>query len=68
LSLQRELTTYSGINVGSRTDFEDMNKLISANSMSFEGVIDRRLGFDKVPQAFEYLWSGSHVGKIVIEL
>ncbi|KAF2098806.1 zinc-binding oxidoreductase [Rhizodiscina lignyota] len=57
-----------GINVGSRLDFEQMNKLISANGISFEEVIDQKYSFDRASDAFEYLWSGKHVGKVVIEL
>ena len=56
-----------GINVGSRVDFEQMNKVIEASELSFEDIIDRRYSFEQSPEAFEYLWSGKHVGKIVIE-
>jgi threonine dehydrogenase-like Zn-dependent dehydrogenase len=59
--------TLSGINVGSRLDFEDMNRLISATGLRFEDVIDKRFGFERAAEAIEYLWSGKHVGKVVIE-
>lgn len=59
---------FRGINVGSRQDFEKMNKVIDASKMRFEDIIDRRYKFEETEKAFEYLWSGKHVGKIVIEI
>lgn len=59
---------FRGINVGSRQDFEQMNKFINASKIYFEDIIDRRFKFEETDKAFEYLWSGKHVGKIVIEL
>jgi threonine dehydrogenase-like Zn-dependent dehydrogenase len=54
--------------VGSKQDFEDMNALISASNIRFEDIIDKRFSFFKAAEALEYLWSGKHVGKVVIEL
>ena len=61
---------FRGINVGSRVDFERMNDLIEAVGLRFEDIIDKRFGFDQseVEEAFEYLWQGKQVGKVVIEL
>lgn len=59
---------FRGINVGSRLDFERMNELIAASGMHFEDIIDRTFAYEDAPQAFEYLWSGKHVGKVVITL
>lgn len=55
-----------GIYVGSREMFQSMNKAISANKM--KPVIDRSFKFDEVPQAYEYLASQEHLGKVVIEM
>ncbi|KAF2730599.1 NAD(P)-binding protein [Polyplosphaeria fusca] len=57
-----------GINVGSRADFEDMNRLIESNDIRFNELIDKKFEFERAGEAFEYLWSGQHVGKIVIEI
>ena len=57
-----------GINVGSRKDFEQMNKLIEVTGLGFEDVIDKTFPFEKAAEAIEYLWSGKHVGKIVVEV
>ena len=59
---------FRGINVGSRLDFERMNELIAATGMRFEDVVDRKFAYDEAPAAFEYIWSGRHVGKVVIEI
>lgn len=56
--------TLQGIYVGSREMFEAMNAAIEVNAI--EPVIDRSFGFDEVRQAYEYLQSGAHLGKVVI--
>ncbi len=59
---------YRGINVVSRGDFEQMNKAITANGLRFLDVIDRTFKFEQAMEAFEYLWAGKHVGKVVIKM
>lgn len=54
-----------GIFVGSRVMFEDMNRAISMNNM--KPLIDKVFSFDEVREAFKYMESGAHFGKIVIE-
>jgi NADPH:quinone reductase-like Zn-dependent oxidoreductase len=58
--------TVRGIYVGSRADFEAMNAFITKHSL--KPVIDKTFGFEQAPDAFKYLDSGSHFGKVVIEL
>ena len=55
-----------GIYVGSRDDFEAMVGFL--NSHQLRPQIDRRFRFEQTPEAFEYLESAQHFGKIVIEL
>jgi NADPH:quinone reductase-like Zn-dependent oxidoreductase len=55
-----------GIYVGSVAMFEDMNRAITANQL--RPVIDRVFPFDQSTDAFRYLQSAQHVGKIVILL
>lgn len=57
-----------GINVGSKLDQEQMNRAIAANEMRFTDVIDRIFQFEEAEAAMEYLWSGQHVGKVVIQV
>lgn len=54
----------NGIYVGSRTDFEAMSSFIAERSL--RPVIDREFPFDAAPEAFAWLKSGSHFGKVVI--
>ncbi|KDQ55981.1 hypothetical protein JAAARDRAFT_180177 [Jaapia argillacea MUCL 33604] len=55
-----------GIIVGSRSQFEDMNRLISGQSV--KPLVDRVFGFEEVKEAYEYLESQKHVGKVVIRV
>lgn len=55
-----------GILVGSREMFEAMNRAITQNQM--RPVIDRVFPFEDARAAFEHLRSGSHFGKIVIQV
>lgn len=57
-----------GINVGSRLEFEELCQVVSANEIDFSALIDRTFKFEEAEEAFAYLWSGKHVGKVVIEL
>jgi NADPH:quinone reductase-like Zn-dependent oxidoreductase len=59
--------TLRGICCGSKLDFEKMNKMISATGLRFDDVIDRRYKFEEAEEAIKYLWSGKHVGKVVVE-
>jgi NADPH:quinone reductase-like Zn-dependent oxidoreductase len=55
-----------GIFVGSREMFEAMNRAIHQNRL--KPVVDRVFSFQEVPQAFRYLESAAHFGKICIRL
>lgn len=66
ISLNLKRAKINGLSVGSRQDFSDMLKAISANKI--KPVIDRAFPLDQIAEAFSYLESGRHFGKIVIEL
>lgn len=55
-----------GIYVGSRTMFEQMNAAIAGATL--HPVIDRVFPFDQAREAFLYMQSASHFGKIVIRI
>jgi NADPH:quinone reductase-like Zn-dependent oxidoreductase len=55
-----------GIYVGSRDMFEAMNGAIS--SQNLHPVIDRVFPFEETKEAFRYMESGAHFGKVVIRL
>ena len=54
------------ISVGSRTDFEDMNRLIEAHAI--HPVIDKVFAFEEARDALEHLAVRRHRGKIVIRV
>ena len=53
-----------GILVGSREGFERMNRAMEVHEL--KPVIDRVFDFDEVPEAFAYMASGAHFGKVCI--
>jgi len=55
-----------GILIGSRSQFEDMNKLIVAAGI--KPVVDKVFNFEDARAAYEYLESQKHVGKVVIKV
>jgi NADPH:quinone reductase-like Zn-dependent oxidoreductase len=55
-----------GIYVGSREMFEAMNRAIALHRL--RPVVDRVFTFDQAREAFKYLESAGHFGKIVIRL
>ncbi|EMD30920.1 hypothetical protein CERSUDRAFT_89624 [Gelatoporia subvermispora B] len=58
--------TLRGILVGSRSQFEDMNRLITATGI--RPVVDKVFAFEEAREAYEYVESQQHVGKVVIKV
>jgi NADPH:quinone reductase-like Zn-dependent oxidoreductase len=58
--------TIAGLYVGSRADFEAMNRFIGEKQM--RPVIDRVFAFDEAPAAYAHLEAGAHFGKVVVRL
>lgn len=58
--------TLQGIFVGSRADFEDLNRAVSAGGL--EPVIDRVFDFAALPEAMAHMASGRHFGKVVLRV
>jgi NADPH:quinone reductase-like Zn-dependent oxidoreductase len=57
--------TMRRILVGSRAQFEDMNRAIAVNKI--RPVVDEKVfGFEDAPRAFEYLYQQKHFGNVVI--
>jgi NADPH:quinone reductase-like Zn-dependent oxidoreductase len=63
--LMFKAATLRGIFVGRRQLFVDLLKAIAQNGI--KPVIDKTFAFDEAVQAYEYLASAKHLGKIVIE-
>jgi NADPH:quinone reductase-like Zn-dependent oxidoreductase len=66
ITLMGKSATIHAIDVGSRAMFESMNRLIE--SAGLRPAIDRVFGFDEAQEAFRYLSSGGHFGKICIRV
>jgi NADPH:quinone reductase-like Zn-dependent oxidoreductase len=57
---------FSSFFVGSRADFEEMNRFMEGHQI--RPVIDRIFEFDEAAQAFDFIQSGDFMGKVVIRL
>jgi NADPH:quinone reductase-like Zn-dependent oxidoreductase len=56
--------TLGSISVGSRADFEAMNRAVELHRL--RPVVDRVFPFDEAPDAYRYFESRAHFGKVVI--
>jgi NADPH:quinone reductase-like Zn-dependent oxidoreductase len=66
LVIMRGGVTVRGVYVGSRQMFEDMNRAIAVHQI--RPVIDRTFPFEQAADAYRYLQSAGHVGKVVIKI
>ena len=55
-----------GIFVGAREHFEGLMKAVAVNKL--HPVIDKTFDFEDAPEAFKYLKSAQHFGKVVIKI
>ncbi|KAG6865656.1 hypothetical protein C0991_000575 [Blastosporella zonata] len=60
--------TLRGVQIGSVAQFVDMNKLMSAHPETTRPFIDRVFPFEQAKEAYSYLISQAHVGKVVIQV
>ncbi|KAI5863923.1 hypothetical protein GGS23DRAFT_596411 [Durotheca rogersii] len=67
-ALMSKKAKIQGIGVGSKADFEQLNEFLEKHAVSLAPIIDRVFPFEKSKEAFDYLYSGKHVGKVVIKL
>lgn len=58
--------TFRGILIGSVKQFEDMNRLLTAHKI--RPVVDKVFSFEEATEAYGYLESQKHIGKVVIKL
>jgi NADPH:quinone reductase-like Zn-dependent oxidoreductase len=59
-------TIVTSVHVGSRAIFEDMNRVIAHHRL--HPIIDKVFSFDQAQQAYDYLGTGAHFGKVVISV
>jgi len=61
------LCTVRGLLVGSRMQFEDMNKAIEANNI--HPVVDQKeFGLDQLKEAYQYMFDQKNVGKVTVKI
>ena len=66
LPILSNVVRVQGIYVGSREMFEAMNRAFALNEI--RPVVDRVFDFGEAPEAYRYLESGAHFGKVVIRV
>ena len=66
MPILRKSLAVNGIYVGSREMQEDLHATLETNKI--HPVIDREFTFDQAKEAYEYMQSGRHFGKIVIKV
>lgn len=49
-------------------DYLELNRFLEEKKISLAPLIDRVFPFQESKAAFEYLYSGKHVGKVVIKV
>ncbi len=62
----RKQIRVQGIYVGSRVDFEDLNRALEQTRI--HPVVDREFRFAAMPQAFQTMQDASHFGKLVVQM
>lgn len=61
------MCTVRGILVGSRVQFEDMNRAIEGNKI--KPVVDEKVfSLDEARDAYQYMWEQKHFGKLAIKI
>ncbi|KAL0260653.1 hypothetical protein SLS55_004343 [Diplodia seriata] len=61
------LCTVRGILVGSRAQFDDMNRAIEANDIH-PIVDDKVFSLEETKDAYQYMWDQKHFGKLTIKI
>ncbi|KAK0660868.1 hypothetical protein QBC41DRAFT_37743 [Cercophora samala] len=68
MALMAKFAKLKGISVGSKEDFVELNQFLAEKKVSLAPLVDKVFTFDESPAAFDYLYSGSHVGKVIIKV
>lgn len=54
--------------MGSKEDYRELNGFLEEKNGSLGPLVDRVFLFEESPAAFEFLYSGNHVGKVIIKV
>ena len=67
LGILSNICTVRGVYVGSRRQFEDMNRAIEVNGI--KPVVDKKtFSLKELKQAYQYMWDQKHFGKLTIKV
>lgn len=63
------LNVHRGIAAGSKLDFEALNSFLDEKQVRLDPLVDDKVfNFKDSQAALDYLWSGKHMGKVVIRV
>ncbi|EWG45960.1 hypothetical protein FVEG_06591 [Fusarium verticillioides 7600] len=68
MALMGKSARIKGIATGSKDDYLSLNRFLEEKKVSLAPLVDRIFSFEESPAAFDYLYSGKHVGKVVIKI
>ncbi|KAK3293086.1 uncharacterized protein B0H64DRAFT_363427 [Chaetomium fimeti] len=69
LSVITKTARLQGVAVGSKVEFEALISFLEQRQVRLDTLIDSKIfDFEDSQAALDYLWSGKHVGKVVIRL
>jgi D-arabinose 1-dehydrogenase-like Zn-dependent alcohol dehydrogenase len=68
MDLMKKAAKLKGVAVGSKADFEEMNRFIEEKGTKFDIILDKVFKFEDAKKAFDLLESGKFSGKIVIKV
>ncbi|KAJ3549422.1 hypothetical protein NM208_g527 [Fusarium decemcellulare] len=68
MGLMSKHARLQGIAMGSKRDFQEMNRFLEDKKIHLTPIIDRVFPFEETKVAFEYLYAGKHTGKVVIKM
>lgn len=59
---------YSGHLVGNKEQHQELATFLADKQVSLKAMVDKVFSFDQTQEAFDYMQSGAHMGKVVIKL
>ncbi|KAL2255262.1 hypothetical protein VTK26DRAFT_3733 [Humicola hyalothermophila] len=68
MGLLMKNASLKGIGVSSKEEYVELNRFLAEKKVSLAPLVDKVFSFDESPAAFDYLYSGSHVGKVIIKI
>ncbi|KAF4416232.1 alcohol dehydrogenase [Fusarium acutatum] len=68
MALMGKSARIKGVATGSKDDYLSLNKFLEEKKVSLAPLVDRVFSFEESPAAFDYLYSGKHVGKVIIKI